>query len=264
MFYNVPVKTALALALLMSLAPAPCRAARWWWNNVPSRWADKPKTLDASEKGWYGDDLFDDAGLNFRAMNDASQLYLLVMADGRDGRAVLSGAFRQDVTLWFCGADKKRAFGVRLPFSRLGPLDLAAVDEIVSLGSAPALPKVEPELVIPNGAEISTAALTSDIEVLAGLSGKNPLVELRLPLAKAAPAGAKRALFDFTTAKVDPELELQLRSLAPRRPRGEGPERPRRRGGEMDLSEASRPDRVSAPAPLNLQLRLRPAKAPER
>lgn len=257
----------MAAALL--LVPAESRAVRWWWNSVPDRWADKPVKIDGKESDWYTDEECDDAGLSLRAMNDASNLYLLIMADGRDGRALLSGAFRQDFTLWFLGPDhKSRGWGIRSPFSTLGPPDKGTLDEI-ELGGAPTIGDIDPELVFARGAAVSTAPWATDIEFRVGLSGKNPVYELRIPLSKFG-AGGRSILFDLTASKIDSEIAKQIQAAGGQRPahkknpEAEGEGRGGRGGkGHGSGGDSQRSDDSLVPEALNFQLRLRLAKGPE-
>lgn len=247
-----------ALAAFLLLAPAPCGAVRWWWNAVPDRWASRPPVIDGKEGEWYSDAVFEDRSLSFRALNDEENLYLLITAAGRDGRALLSGAFRQDLTFWFYDAGRKqKTWGLRCPFSRLEPPDLVAVEEVQRLGAAPSMPAFQPEMALASGPDISTAPLSAGIEFRAGLSGKNPVYELKIPLSEAGGEPGGKIAVDFVVAKVDPEIELQVR-IADRRNQ---PRESRREQG-IRLTETPR-SRFAAPPPLKRQLFVRPARKPK-
>ena len=259
---------------MLLLAPAQCRAVRWLWNSIPDRWADKPVKIDGKDSDWYTDEEYDDAGLSLRAMSDASNLYLLIMADGRDGRALLSGAFRQDLTIWFLGPDhKSRAWGIRSAFSTLGPPDRGTLDEI-ELGEAPTVPDIDPELVLAHGAAVSTAAWTRDIELKVGVSGKNPIYELRIPLSKFGAGGARSIPLDLVASKIDPEIAKQIQAAGGQRsahkkssesdsPGGDHPGHGGHGGRGKQGGDSEKSDEGLVPEALNLQLRLRLAKSPD-
>ncbi|HEX4047613.1 MAG TPA: hypothetical protein VH309_07255, partial [Elusimicrobiota bacterium] len=111
----------LILALLLTSAAASgARAMMWWRDKISSSWAEKPVSMDGGEEQWSASSETDETSVIFRAMNDSSNLYLLVTPDGQDGKGLLTGGYRQDAALWFLGPDKKtRVWGVGIPYSRL-------------------------------------------------------------------------------------------------------------------------------------------------
>ncbi len=149
-----------AALLWLMLGAADCRAIWWVRDKVSSSWTDQPPAPGGDPARWGKAAEQYAPGLILRALNDSTTVYLRVDADGRDGRALLSGAYRQDVTFWFFGPDQKsRAWGLRMPFSRLGPSEVSPPDEFRRAGDSPPGPKLEPELVLPQGVAVSTAAL---------------------------------------------------------------------------------------------------------
>src|SRR5579863_9379749 len=171
------MKPAAALVVLGLLSSAPCFAFLGWRDKIPGHWAQKPVAIDGTDSEWRELDEFDGPGLEFRAMNDASNLYLFITADRRDGRAALSGAYRQDVTLWFIGPGKARTWGIRLAFSRFGDADAAILKDPRRIDEEPEVPDLEPELVSALGVDISTAPWPQDISFRPGLDGKNLFYE---------------------------------------------------------------------------------------
>ena len=108
----------------------------------------------------------------------------------------MSGRYRQNVTLWFLKPDKKsRAWGINLDFGRAHATDSnnAEPPTLASVGIAP-------EEVLPQGLEVSTAALPSEMEFAADLSsqnGRQPIYEIRIPLALCSNAAANPFMSDF-------------------------------------------------------------------
>lgn len=240
---------------LVLLAAAKAHAFLFWRDSIDSRWAEKPLAPNADEAAWADADVQYETAIDFRAKNDANYLYLRLTADGVDGRALMSGAFRQDLTFWFLGRDgKTRSWGIVLPFSVLGsppPGSWQHVDPDDFL-----LPKVTPQLVSKQGVAISTAALPDGVELHCALSGKDPVYILVVPLQKVQPEGGK-LLLDFTASPVGDRVKRMVsdwdRNTRRGRPGGES--RGQRRE-EEDFDGTSLPDNLK----LKLAVRLAGSK----
>lgn len=116
--------------------------------------------------------MYEDAGLSVQAMNDDANLYLLISAASREGRAQLGGKVGQPFTLWFLAPDAKtRTWGVRLPFDK----HWAVAGD----------PGPEPEYVVASGPKVSTAPWPADVEFRYDISGRRPVYEARVPFARA-------------------------------------------------------------------------------
>ncbi|MDE2292305.1 MAG: hypothetical protein KGL53_09500 [Elusimicrobia bacterium] len=237
---------ALLLAGLL-LAPARARAFPWWTDSLDSAWASAPVAMDAKDEAWFGGPELDESQVVVRARNDAKTLTLLLVAEGLDGRALWSGAYRQDATLWFMDSrGKKKAWGVRLPYSRLpGRLP----DKFLTDDAYPSSPSLAPEWVDVSG---STSALPSDVATATGGSGKNPVLELSVPL-------SRLQLGEGGTVTLRIESERVSREV--RRFYQKRPPPPARRGRRYEAM----PDEGPAPlypAPLSLRVRVRLAARP--
>ena len=214
--YSRSVSAAAASLMLVLMSASPCRALLWWRDKMASSWAASPVQVDGSDAKWSGVDEVEEPQIDLRALNDATGLYLRLAADGADGRAVLSGAYRQDVTLWFLGPDgKSKDWGIRIPFSVLEP-----PRSPLRGGEIPAIPEAPPELASMQGVAVSTMPLPQDIQVKSALSGKNPVFEIGVPLQRLKLRGGKSILFDLATSAVSPELQRTFESK-----RGGGPAR---------------------------------------
>ena len=193
---------------------------------VESLWSDKAVQVDGRATEWPEKPALEEEGLGFRAMNDSATLYLLIRGETSDGRMVLSGRYRQDVTLWFVKPDgTSRAWGINLDFSHAHrpaetpaaappPVTAAAAgdtnEKIITLSAM----GVVSELVIPVGLELSTATLPSGIALQANLSrqnGQQPLYEIGIPL-KMIEHQSDSILMDFVTSSVSPDVMAQLQS----------------------------------------------------
>jgi len=208
---------------------------------------------------WPRGDALEEPGLAFRARNSPEDLYLRLAADGREGRMLLSGACRQDVTFWFLGPDRKtRVWGVRLAFSRLGPPDISAARRFRHAGDAPPGPDLEPELVLAQGGSISTAPLPLDIEFRADLTGRDRFYELRVPFQRLFSTRAKSIPFDFVASSASAEtrrwFEAQ-QAMPGYRARGPSPG-PRAGGGRMGgaRSAGTQAPEMSPPSPRDIRL----------
>ncbi len=181
-----------------------------WRDSVDSRWTPKPVALNADDAAWSDTDVEYEPGIDFRAKNDGANLYLHLTADGSDGRALMSGTFRQDLTFWFYGSDgKTRSFGLRLPFSRLQP-PLPGSWQI--LGQTPPFASgTTPELLLPSGVAVSTG-LPQGLRLQGGLAGRDPVYTLVVPLKALRPAPGKPVRLDFLAAPVEPGIKKLVSS----------------------------------------------------
>jgi hypothetical protein len=164
-----------ALAAILALAAGRADAGFFGRSKVDSRWTAVRIAVNGDDSEWAESSAFEEDGLSVLAMNDAESLYLLLTAHTRESRDQLSGESRQDLTLWFVGADgKTRDWGARVPFSHRAPLTSALRD--------PAGLDPEPEFVHYEGAQISTASLPGEIVDRLSASGRRPIWELKIPL----------------------------------------------------------------------------------
>ncbi len=150
-----------------------------WHNSVSSLWPSGPVQIDGRATEWAEFPVQEVSGMGFRAMNDESNLYLLIRGTTSDGRNLLAGKFQQNVTLWFLKPDHKtNAWGINLDFSRAQEPAPDAPPTLASFG-------MEPERVFPQGLEVSTATFPEGFEFQADLSsqlGRQPIYEMRIPL----------------------------------------------------------------------------------
>jgi len=143
-------------------------------DTVASRWTAAPLPVNGDDSDWDASSAFETDGLAVSARNDADALYLLVTAHTSDGRAQLTGEARENVALWFTGANgKTRDWGVRLPFSRRSPLTEELRDPA---GVDPA-----PEYARVSGPVISTAAWPAELVNRMAISARRPVWELKIP-----------------------------------------------------------------------------------
>ncbi len=185
------------------------RALLWWRDAVSANW-----TANASQ-AWEGGAVWEDTlaqeepGLIFRALNDGTNLYLSATADNREGRALLSGAFRQDVTIWFFTPDrKKRSWGIRVPFSRLEASTAELADALRNEESENK-PMPEPEL-LPGEGGIPPDA--REIGFRADFTGREPVYIIRVPVARVREDNGKTVPIDFLSSK--PAVEYLKRAEA--------------------------------------------------
>lgn len=197
-----------ALVFLLLAAPLPCRALSWWPDKLASAWTGSAVPLDGKDENWYKAGELDESQVVVRAFNDSSRLYLRLVALGLDGRALLSGAYRQDMTLWFMDASgKKPAWGIRFPYSGLGP---ASYRTFLKKDDFPDLPALTPELAAPQGLAVSTAALPADIALKYGLSGKNPYFDIVVPLDRVALQKGAVLAFRLASPPVEPAVRKRF------------------------------------------------------
>ena len=114
-------RTLLLAAALAPLLCAPARAGFLWFRGkIVSHWTSEGVRIAEEDPQWRDIDPKEDSGIDFRALNDAQNLYLRFAADDDTGRVLLTGTYRQDVSVWFMGPDlKTRAWGILIPFSTL-------------------------------------------------------------------------------------------------------------------------------------------------
>ncbi len=249
---------AWACAGLLLLAASAARAGFWGRDALTSSWAVTPPRADGDDSDWSESDGYEDDGLGVAAMNNGTDLYLKLTASTREGRAQLTGIARQDVALWFFAADgKTRAWGLRMPYSRMTPPD---EDELRygPVVTAGAQSSREPELLqtsgVPasSGTVVSTAAWPTDMMFRLGFSGRRPVWHLRLPLARLTPDKKGVYPLDFLVTGKGTRLPA-----APHPPPAAKEEGGRRGGGAHGGESAPREDSGKLePVEFNLTLRL--------
>ncbi len=249
----MPAKRLLAFpaaALVLAAAVVPARAFLWWRSRLESRWAARPVAVDGDDSGWDDSAAYENSGLSLQAMNDGSSLWLLATARTETGREQLTGAARQDLTVWFLAPGGKTAqWGVLLPFREQGE------DAEPSYAAAPGGGAGN----LPEGFSSKRAAI-----------GRRPVWEMRLPLSSVTPDADGRLAVDFA---VTGEAARRARRARPRRAesRAEGGER----GEAGEAGEAGEgrgrmgrrgggPGRPQGPEPLRLSLSVSLARAPRR
>jgi len=235
--------TACAVLFFLLAGTRDCHAFWWWRDSIASRWTDKPVPVNGIDMEWGQTNVLEDAGLTFRARNDSSNLYLMIATNGREGRSLLTGTYRQDVTFWFLGPNgKTKTWGICLAFSRFekstggaedkregpageaGPERPAATADQGSCDGFVPRPyqergrdapfpgrgsDVKPGMVLAAGVEVSTP-LPSDVAFHADLSGREPAYMLRIPLSKLNSLKGKTIPFNFVTSEVSTELKSQF------------------------------------------------------
>lgn len=221
--------------------------------------------IDGHAAEWPQTPALEEEGLSFQAMNDASNLYLLIRGTGGDGRTALTGRFRQNVTLWFVKPDGiTRAWGLNLNFSHAhspeefpGAAHGDAGETPVSLSSM----GVVPELVIPQGLQLSTATLPSEIQLQADLPHKNdrqPLCEIGIPLKMIEHQGTS-IYADFVTSQVTSDAIRQSQSGQSGSGEGGGGGHHHHGGGSQGGGSRS----IEPPNPLDLHLEIALAEKPK-
>jgi hypothetical protein len=210
-----PLSVIVVLALASVSPPAFA-----WRDGISSLWPDKPIQIDGRATEWSEFPVVEVGGLSFRARNDSSNLYLLVRGANDDGRILLSGNYRQNVALWFLKPDDKtKAWGITLDFGRAHAPEpvmengVARVPEIISLSDM----GVVPEMVVPQGLEVSTAAFPSGFDFQADLSserGRQPIYEICIPLTMLEHKGRSIA-FDVVSSDIPPGVKTELQSAKP-------------------------------------------------
>lgn len=189
------VSACAVLSLILCAAAA--RGGLFGRDTVASRWASAPLPVNGDDSDWDPASAFETDGLAVSARNDADSLYLLVTAHTSDGREQLTGEAREDVALWFVGANgKTRDWGARLPFSRRSPLTEELRDPA---GVDPA-----PEYARVSGAVISTAAWPAELANRMAISARRPVWELKIPRRLLTPRRDGTVAVDFTVTANGP------------------------------------------------------------
>lgn len=264
------MKRAMAAILLTLAAAAESGAFLWWRDNVAGEWTDKTSAvLLEGGSEWETPLALEEPGLLFRALNDSSNLYIQVMADNREGRALLLGSFRQDVTFWFLRPDgKKRAWGFRLPFSRIEATAAELADALRFESGIPARSLPDPEFIPVEGG--TALPQGRDLSFRADFTGREPVYFLRVSLAALGANGAKTIPLDFvSSAPAEPFLSrakaLQAAVLEERR---KEPLKQPAEGGvhfQTDVITAfAQPGSPGMPSPKRLQKGGTKAQAPPR
>ena len=199
-----------AAVLLLALAcAAPARALLWWRDAVSAEWTNNPSQAWEAGAVWADTLGQEEPGLIFRALNDGANLYLSATADNREVRALLSGSFRQDITIWFFTPDrKKRSWGIRVPFSRLESSTAELADALRNEGSENK-PMPEPELLPGEG---GIPPDPREIGFRADFTGREPVYIIRVPVARVREANGKTVPIDFLSSK--PAVEYLKRAEA--------------------------------------------------
>jgi hypothetical protein len=188
-----------------------------WRTSVDSQWPEKPIQIDGRATEWSEMPVVEEGGLAIRAMNDASNLYLLIRGANDDGRILLSGNYRQNVVVWFLKPDhKSKAWGINVDFSHAHPPEPLLVDgqvhsrEMISLSDM----GIEPEMVLPQGLEVSTTSFPSDFAFQADLSsqhGRQPIFEIQIPYSMVEHKG-RTIYFDVVSSEVSPDVKAELQA----------------------------------------------------
>lgn len=226
----------LLTVLMLLSSTVPAHALLWWRDSISSVRPEKPPRIDGSDQDWNVFDEYESDGLSLRAMNDETNLYLLVEGRGKEGLAELSGQYQKDLTFWFVSTDtKKRMWGLRFPFSRHSGRGDADTRPAGPPGEQP-MPdeKVRPLFVEMSGNDEVDAALASDIVFAATLSGRRSIFEMSLPIARLPLKGKRTVLLDIDRDAPSPAaLRAAAPSQAHSRPGGEDPDEGGGMGGSM-------------------------------
>lgn len=232
----------ILLAAALCLA-APARAFLWFRQTFPSRWAVAPVSMSGDDPAWYSVDATEKAGLDLRAMNDATNLYLRVAADDDVGRALLTGTYRQDMTIWFMGRDlKTHAWGLSFPFSRIpapknmtfdvphftktknlskndGEGGSASASEIEAAPPPPPPAPSDPDpldqgldvlLLLDQGGVVSTIPFAgSGVQFQSFGDHRHPVYQLLIPLVQLPVDAGKTIPFDIVTGHCSPDVQRQ-------------------------------------------------------
>ncbi len=218
--YNTFVKKSILLAAFALLGLAvPSQAMLGLRDKVDSLWPDKPIVIDGRATEWSEFPVVEVGGLSFRARNDSSCLYLLIRGANDDGRILLSGNYRQNVAIWFLKPDHAtKAWGITLDFGRAHAPEPA-------MDGSPDHPRdmvmlsdmgIAPEMVMPQGLEVSTAAFPAEFSFQADLSsarGRQPIYEIQIPLSMIEHKG-RTIYFDVVSSEVSAEAKAELQRQA--------------------------------------------------
>ena len=265
------MKRALWIAGVIVLGGSPPSHAFLGRDTVSSLWPDKPVQIDGRAVEWSDMPVVEDSGMSFRAMNDASYLYLLIRGTTADGRVLLAGNYRQNMTFWILKPDhKSNAWGINLDFGRAHAPAPDMPPTLVSYG-------IEPERVLPEGLEVSTGTFPQDFEFQADLSsqrGRQPIYEVRIPLSMIDYKN-RTIYIDVVSSEISPEVKAELQSTKPEEhasekppegggqsPAGGGGGR-HHRGGGGSHGGSSAASSVGMPKPVHLHLTIELKKEPK-
>ena len=184
-------------------------------DKVDSLWPKKPVQIDGRAAEWSEMPVVEVQGLSFRAMNDTANLYLLIRGANPDGRSLLGGNYRQNVTVWILKPDhKSKAWGMNLDFSHAhapepdmegGRIHEREMINLSDMGIAP-------EMVLQQGLEVSTTTFPAEFAFQADLSsqhGRQPVYEIRIPLTMVEHKG-RTIYFDVVSSDISPEVKAEL------------------------------------------------------
>jgi hypothetical protein len=247
------MRTFILAAVFMTASASGARATLWWRDKIASLWAPQPLSMDGGEEPWARSAETDEMSVIFRAMNDSSDLYLLITPDGSDGKGLITGKYRQDAALWFLAPDKKtRAWGLRVPYSRF--------DQITP-GTTQA-PGAEPEFLTMQGAQVSTSPLPGfHLE----RDGRRPLIEIRIALKNFPLANDKVIPLDFATSAVPPAEVERIMNEKPKAhsaSSGGGRHGGGRHGGRQSGAPGAAAPTATVPDPLDIKLSVKLARPP--
>lgn len=186
------MRTTVSAVLVLAMA-VPAAAGLFWRDKLVSRWTAKPMSVDADDTDWNAASAYEQEGLSVQAMNDGTDLYLLVTGHTRETRDIVVGEAKQDLTLWFLAADgKTREWGARLPFSRRESLATALRD--------PAGLDPVPELVHWNGTAVSSETWPAELVDRLASAGRRPVWELKVPLKRVSLSPEHEASLDLSVS----------------------------------------------------------------
>jgi len=204
-----------ALASIIVLITASSAHAFLGRDKIESLWPGKPVEIDGRATEWSEMPVVEVQGLSFRAMNDASNLYLLIRGANPDGRSLLGGNYRQNVTVWILKPDhKSKAWGMNLDFSHAhapepdmegGRMHEREMINLSDMG-------IMPEMVLQQGLEVSTSTFPPEFAFQADLSshhGRQPVYEIRIPLTMVEHKG-RTIYFDVVSSDISPEVKAEL------------------------------------------------------
>jgi hypothetical protein len=256
------------LAIILMIAAAGAWAKAGWRDKIASLWAEQPVSMDGGEEQWQRNDKAEESSVSFRAMNDASDLYLFISPIGREGKGLLSGGYRQDVTVWFIGPDQQtRVWGLRVPYSRYDQLTPGTTEAVT----------IQPEYVTMQDTAISTAPMPSGITVFLPTDVRRPLLEVRVALKLLPPPQDNQVPLDLTTTAVSLLMAEQIRNEKIEEaggPHEEGRRRGRRHeneqsgtqlepvGSPSSAAPEAPPSPPTVPVPLDLEMSVKLASSP--
>lgn len=186
------------LVLAVGFLASPCLAL-FGRTKLKSAKASGGAALDGRGAAWQDAEPFADSGLALRALNDGSNLYLLLSAENREGRGLLHGVAGQEIALWFMEAGgKKRAWGIAF---------------VPEAGAGPGPRELESRKVSVEGVRVATSPVPADIEVAFERSERDPSVGLRIPLSSLSVEGGVVPA-DLVTGEADEETRRRFERMA--------------------------------------------------